>query len=67
MADDKNYYQETLARMEPDIANIDASAAYASIAISLKRIADALEELNPRGENLGGVIEGAICRAKDPL
>lgn len=36
-------YLDTLSRLEPDIATIDASAFYASAAISLKRIADAIE------------------------
>ena len=36
-------YLNTIARLEPDITAIDASAYYASAAISLKRIADALE------------------------
>lgn len=36
-------YAETVDRLEPDIAPIDASAFYASAAISLRRIADALE------------------------
>lgn len=36
-------YQDTVARLEKDIAMIDAGAFYASAAISLKRIADALE------------------------
>jgi hypothetical protein len=35
-------YLATVARLEPDIAMIDASAFYASAAISLKRIADIL-------------------------
>lgn len=38
-------YQETIARLEPDIAIIDTGAGLASIAISLKRIADVLELL----------------------
>lgn len=45
-------YLATLARMEPDIAPVDASAYYASAAISLKtlaknseRIATALEKI----------------------
>lgn len=46
MADDKNYYRGTFDRMEPDLAAIDTAAGWASIAISLKRIADALEEQN---------------------
>jgi hypothetical protein len=41
-------YMATIARLEPDIAMIDAGAAYASAAISLKRIADALEALNSK-------------------
>lgn len=38
-------YLNTINRLEPDIAMIDAGAAYASIAISLKRIADSIERL----------------------
>ena len=41
----KNVYLETIDRMESEIAAVDASAFYASAAISLKRIADALEIL----------------------
>lgn len=33
-------YLATLASIEPDVSAIDASASYASAAISLKRIAD---------------------------
>lgn len=36
-----NVYLATVARLEPDIAMIDTGAGLASIAISLKRIADA--------------------------
>lgn len=36
-------YLATIESLEPDIGMIDASAFYASAAISLKRIADALE------------------------
>lgn len=36
-------YQNTIQRLEPEIAMIDADAALASIAISLKRIADSLD------------------------
>lgn len=36
-------YLETINRLEPNISHIDASAFYASAAISLKRIADVLE------------------------
>lgn len=38
-------YLKTIERLEPDITPIDASAFYASVAISLKRIADAVEIL----------------------
>lgn len=38
-------YLNTVNRLEPEIAPIDASAFYASAAISLKRIADSLEEI----------------------
>lgn len=40
-------YMDTVRRLEPDIHSIDAGAGYASIAISLKRIADALEARLP--------------------
>jgi hypothetical protein len=36
-------YLDTVKRIEPDIASLDADASLASIAISLKRIADALD------------------------
>ena len=38
-----NPYLDTIDRMEPDLTMVDRDAALASIAISLKRIADALE------------------------
>lgn len=40
-------YMDTIDRLEPDIAAIDDSAGWASIAISLKRIADALDRFVP--------------------
>jgi hypothetical protein len=43
-----NVYLDTLQRMEPNIAPIDAAAGWASIAISLKRIADCLERLDEK-------------------
>ena len=39
----ENVYLNTIDRMEKDIAMVDSEAALASIAISLKRIADALD------------------------
>ena len=44
MAED--VYLGTVDRMEPDIAMVDRDAALASIAVSLKRIADAHEYTN---------------------
>lgn len=38
-------YLDTIGRMEPGIAMVDVGAAAASISISLKRIADALDRL----------------------
>lgn len=38
-------YLKTIERLEPNIAMIDASAFYASVAISQKRQADALEKI----------------------
>lgn len=45
-----NAYSQTIKRLEPEIAPIDAAAFYASAAISLKRIADVLTELMERDE-----------------
>lgn len=43
MPNDKvSAYIETVDRMEPDIAPVDAAAFYASASISLRRIADTL-------------------------
>lgn len=42
-------YLDTVKRLEPDIAMIDLGAGLASMAISLKRIADLLEILELRG------------------
>lgn len=39
-------YVETIDRLEPDITMVDRDAALASIAISLRRIANALEKDN---------------------
>jgi hypothetical protein len=46
----RDYYSETIERIEPDISMIDDGAFNASAAISLKRIADALEEFNVRNK-----------------
>lgn len=43
-----NAYLKTVKRLEPEITPIDLPAAAASIAISLRRIADSLESLPER-------------------
>lgn len=48
-------YDNTINRLEPDIAMIDAGAGWASCAISLKRIADASEKLVV-GLVVGGIV-----------
>ena len=48
--DEADAYQDTVKRLEPDIHPIDTDAGLASIAISLRRIADALESLPERLE-----------------
>jgi hypothetical protein len=55
-------YLATIERMEPDIAMVDRDAALASIAISLKRIADAINSPNAYGEVGSAAIAGAIVR-----
>jgi hypothetical protein len=45
-------YANTIARLEPEVAMIDAGAYYASAAISLKRIADSLNQLTMVQEHL---------------
>lgn len=43
--DGVDVYGQTIKRLEPDIHMIDSGAGWASAAISLKRIADALDEI----------------------
>lgn len=45
-------HQATIDRLEPDVASIFAGTASASIAISLKRIADGLDKIEIELENL---------------
>lgn len=54
-----NAYLDTVARIEPDIAMLDAGAALASIAISLRRIADAVEGNPQRLGLIEGILEAA--------
>lgn len=56
-------YLGTVGRMEPDIAMVDRDAALASIAVSLKRIADAMNSPNDYGEVGSAALAGAISRA----
>ena len=55
-------YLETVARLEPEITMVDTGAALASIAISLKRIADVMERTNEYGERGAEAISGALLR-----
>lgn len=48
-----NAYLNTIARLEPEITPIDMTAAAASIAISLKRIADSLDKLTTQLDGFG--------------
>jgi hypothetical protein len=54
---DPDPYLDTIARMEPEIAMVDTGGALASIAISLRRIADCLEGPAPKtGANINWVL-----------
>lgn len=50
-------YLDTISRIEPDVAMIDASAFYASAAISLKRSADAAERQADAFEKIVQLIQ----------
>lgn len=63
MADDNlSTYLKTVERLEPNIHMIDVGAGLASIAISLKRIADVLEGSKEK-PNLTDAIQWAITEA----
>ena len=55
-------YLDTIDRMERDIAHIDTSAGIASIAISLRRIADSLERVVATQEQM---IEMSLKRKEE--
>ena len=57
LGNDLDAYIDTVNRLEPDIVPIDTTAALASIAISLKRIADQLDGKAP-GMNILDVLHG---------
>ncbi len=48
MPSDADAYLATVGRLEPDIMPIDAAGGWASVAISLKRIADLLERIEAK-------------------
>lgn len=62
----KDAYLATLERMEPDITAVDQAPSLASIAISLKRIADAINMPNDYGEvgaaHLARAIKAGLSR-----
>lgn len=60
MTTEPNVYLDTIARLEPEIAMIDAGAYYASAAISLKRIADSLEKIAAASADIPDRIQFAI-------
>lgn len=54
-------YVATVLRMEPDIAMVDRDGALASIAISLRRIADRLDKLEPtKGPKVVSLFESVF-------
>lgn len=53
-----NVYLNTVNRLEPEIAPLDRDAALASIAISLKRIADVLESDTKFEQLMNSIING---------
>jgi hypothetical protein len=55
-------YLAVVNRIEPDITALDRDATLTPIAISLRRIADALNEPNAYGEVGTAAISGAILR-----
>ena len=57
-------YLNTVERLEPDISMIDSSYGWASIAISLKRIADAAESISANLSYLRGEFEKELEKEK---
>lgn len=55
-------YLGTVDRLEPDIAPIDASAFYASAAVSLKRIADNFEKMAQAMSSVSSSYMAAAAR-----
>ena len=58
MAED--VYGGVVERLEPDLTGVDKDPVFASIAISLKRIADVLETKNDWGEQGADILARAI-------
>lgn len=66
LGQETDVYLATVARLEPDIAMIDAGAYYASAAISLKRTADALTRIADMMEfDPNNVLSKIIARGLD--
>lgn len=59
-SDSADVYLAVINRLEPEVTMIDRDAALASIAISLKRIADALSE--PNAHMVRGVSSSNLLR-----
>lgn len=56
-------YLHTVSQLEPDIHPVDQDAALTSIAVSLRRIADAMQSPNEYGEVGSAALAGAISRS----
>ena len=55
-------YIDTIKQLEVIHGAVGTETLLSSIAISLKRIADTLQQANLNGDNLSNAIEGAIYR-----
>lgn len=62
--DSLDAYIDTVNRLEPEITPIDATAALASIAISLKRIADMVEGVNQGQSVLEKILAATLDVAR---
>lgn len=60
-------YLDTINRIEPDIAMLDQGAALASIAISLRRIADTLEAIDKPNEHGDSFAQRLYYSIYNPL
>ena len=60
-------YLDTVQRLEPDISPVDRDGALTSIAISLKRIADALQPAELGGLNMtvSDILHGIMLNGQN--